>query len=109
MAINRADTEDGWTRKIHDALDQYWAKHHETSQEPEYYRRNSASIRVRIVDRRFEGMSRDRRHDEVWQFLAEHTDRDTMSQVSLLLLLPPSELESSLMNHEFDHPVRPTG
>ena len=63
---------------------------------------------VRIIDERFAGMPRSRRHEDAWQFLSQHAGEDAMSEVSALLLFPTAELRSSLANLEFEDPV-PSG
>src|SRR4051812_17110519 len=70
----------------------------------EAYRQNSVSIRVRIIDPDFSGVSRAERHDIVWRFL-EELPEDVQSQLSLLLLLTPDETQMSIANFEFDHPI----
>ncbi len=69
------------------------------------YRQNPGSIRVRIIDDRFAGMSRSRRHNEVWDFLAKHVGEDSIAEVGVLILLPTTEVKSSLANMEFEDPV----
>ncbi len=73
----------------------------------EAYRFNSASIRIRIVDERFEGMPLDEREDLVWP-LIEQLKKKTRADISLLLLLAPSELGGMnrhiLVNQEFEYP-----
>jgi stress-induced morphogen len=91
---------------LRDALEDYEAHHSEA--EATLYRQNSASIRLRVVDHRFEGMTKSRRHAYVWQFLAERVSEDTLSEVSLVLAIAPSELRTSLTNLEFEEPT-PSG
>jgi hypothetical protein len=69
------------------------------------YRYNSASIRIRIIDAVYKGMDLTERDAEVWDVLQRHLSEDTFSQISLLLLLAPSEAKSSLMNLEFENPT----
>src|SRR5438309_10003889 len=69
------------------------------------YRQGVASIRIRVIDGRFEGMSKSRRHDHVWKFLDSRVDEETLSEVSLVLALPPTELRSNFANYEFEHPI----
>jgi stress-induced morphogen len=88
---------------VKSALDQYEQQFR--GAEAALYRQNSGSIRVRVIDDRFAGMPKSRRHDLAWQFLADRVGDEAMSEVSLLLLLPRSELGSSLMNVEFEHPT----
>lgn len=73
----------------------------------EAYRFNSASIRIRIVDERFEGMPTIEREDMVWPLL-DTLPKKSKADVSLLLLLAPSELKGinrhTLVNQEFEYP-----
>jgi len=69
------------------------------------YRRNPGAVVVRIVDERFARLPRSRRHDRVWQFLADRLGEDTMGEISALLLLAPAEKRTSLANQEFEDPV----
>lgn len=74
------------------------------------YRYNSASIRVRVIDPRFEGMpteDRDAMVEPSLELLPEHTQADIMS----LYTFAPSELQQTpktlrefLLNTEFDDP-----
>ena len=72
------------------------------------YRQNSASIRVRVIDSRFEGMSPERREDQVMEVLDELPER-TRADILMLLILAPSELETwsplALSNQEFEAPA----
>ena len=67
------------------------------------YRQNPGVVRVRIVDDRFAGMPRSRRHDIVWQFLSQTLGEDAMVEISALILLPTAELRTSMANLEFEH------
>ena len=85
-------------------LDAYEAKNPGAS--AELYRQNNASIRIRIVDEKFSRMSKPRRHDKVFKFIADElNDDDLLQELSILLLLAPSEQDSSTMNMEFDDPI----
>lgn len=71
---------------------------------PEAYRHNSVSIRVRLVHDEFRDTTRSAREQRVLPIirtLAEETQQD----ITVLLLLAPNEVESSMMNVEFEHPV----
>ena len=68
------------------------------------YRYNSASIRLRIVDPGFADIPFSQRDQEVWRVLKKHLSADTLSQLSLILLLAPEEQADSMMNMEFDVP-----
>jgi stress-induced morphogen len=67
-------------------------------------RQNSVSIRVRIVDPDFAGVSRTERHEAVWRVLDELPEK-IQSQLTMLLLLTPDEKNSSLANLEFEDPI----
>ncbi len=72
------------------------------------YRRNSASIRVRVIDRQFEGMSPEGREDRVMEVLNELPAK-TRADILMLLILAPSELETlsplAISNQEFEEPA----
>jgi hypothetical protein len=68
------------------------------------YRQNGASIRVRIVDARFDEMNRTTRNREACRY-TERLPEDIQQQITVLLLLAPGELQGSLMNLEFDDPI----
>ena len=72
------------------------------------FRQNPGAIRVRIIDHRFAGMPRLRRHDEIWNFLSQRLSEDLMGEISALILLPPGEMRSSLSYMEFEDPL-PSG
>src|SRR3954454_693543 len=71
------------------------------------YRFNSASIRVRVIDGRFEGKSIAEREAMVLPLL-EKLPKKTRDDVLLLLTLAPSEQgtpnSQALMNLEFEQP-----
>jgi hypothetical protein len=95
-----ADTE---VQALKDALDAYEAEH--PTAEASLYRQNIASIRLRVIDRRFEGMTKSRRHGDVWEFLAARVPEDTLADVSLVLTVAPVELRDSFANFEFESPI----
>jgi stress-induced morphogen len=67
------------------------------------YRYNSASVRIRIVDPDFIRKSIVEREQMVWPVL--HTlPQEVQNDISLLLLLTPSECKESLLSLEFDDP-----
>jgi stress-induced morphogen len=69
----------------------------------EAYRYNPASIRVRIVDERFRGLSRPERDDMVEPYLRQLPE-ETLEDLVILLLLSPDEIPRSMMNVEFEYP-----
>jgi len=103
MATIIQGTPDDEVQAFKDALDAYEAAH--PGAEAALYRNSPASIRLRVVDRRFEGMTKSRRHADVWDFLAAHVSEDTLADVSLVLTVAPGELRDSFANYEFEHPI----
>jgi stress-induced morphogen len=71
------------------------------------YRYNSASIRVRVIDPRFEGKSAEERDALVEPLLAT-LDEATQADIMNLLTLTPDEAKGSfryfLANEEFEDP-----
>ena len=59
------------------------------------YRYNSASIRVRVIDRRFEGLSAEKRDAMVEPHLERLPERDPGGHHRASSLFAPSELEQS--------------
>jgi hypothetical protein len=74
----------------------------------EDYRFNSASIRVRIIDQRFEGKSMAEREEMVLPLIRKLPAK-TRDDILLLLKLAPSELQGDnrhlLVNLEFEQPL----
>jgi hypothetical protein len=70
----------------------------------EAYRYNPGSIRVRILDPDFAGMSWGERENLLWP-IVENLPEEKRMQVSLLLLLTPKERQHSLGSMEFDDPT----
>ena len=96
-------TTDEAVEAIKDALDAYEIEH--PGADATLYRQNSASIRLRVIDRRFEGMTRSRRHADIWDYLAARTPEDALADVSLVLAVAPAELKMSFANFEFESPI----
>jgi hypothetical protein len=69
------------------------------------YRQNSASVRVRIIDRDFAGMSKRERNELVWKKYLDSLSDDAQADISMLVLLAPDEMAKSMANLEFDDPV----
>ncbi len=103
MATIVQGTVNDAVRALKSALDDYEGRH--PGSEASLYRRNPASIRIRVVNPRFEGMSKSRRHSDLWEFVASRVPEDTLSDLSLVLTVAPAELRLSLANVEFEHPV----
>jgi stress-induced morphogen len=101
--IVRGPHRDKYVQAIKERLDEYERAH--PGSVAELYRQNTASIRIRILDDHFAGMSAGERHDMVWDFLAAALDDDTLQEISVLLPLAPKERTDSLMSLEFDDPI----
>lgn len=83
---------------------------HKTFEQADAYRYNSASIRVRVIDSRFEGMSRERRDSLVEEQL-DKLPPETQRDIVTLFAFAPSELSFASMalrefmqNKEFEVP-----
>jgi stress-induced morphogen len=83
-------------------LGRYQADH--PAAEIEVYRQNQASIRVRVIDPAFRTLSRSERSKMVWPLLRELPE-ETLSEVSMVLLISPEEKETSMVSREFDDPL----
>ena len=101
--IVRGPQADKYVDAIKRRLDEYERAYPGSS--AEVYRQNTASIRIRVIDERFTGMSRGERHDAVWDFLYAGLDEDTLQEISVLLPLTRSEKPTLLMSQEFDDPI----
>lgn len=95
----RADQD---LKQVRKAIASYHAEHPQA--DGELYRHSSVSLRVRIIDPDFAGMSRAERHQTIWRCF-EELPEEIQSQISVLLLLSPDEVHSSFANTEFDDPV----
>lgn len=74
------------------------------------YRYNSASLRVRVIDERFESVPREERDAIVEPYIAK-LPRTTQSDIVNLVLLSPTEYSQAshtfrefMLNTEFDNP-----
>ena len=68
------------------------------------YRRNPASVRIRIIDPDFKGKDETQREDAVWGFLDRLPD-EVRSDITMLVLVTPDEVDKSLASLEFQHPT----
>ena len=71
------------------------------------YRYNSAAIRVRVVDSQFKGKSETQRERRVLPLIRKFPE-EIQADITLLLMLSPDELDSSLANMEFENPSLPS-
>jgi len=90
------------TRKISKSLEKYESEHPHA--QAALYRRNSVSVRVRIIDPEFEGISRPDRSRLVWNYLDE-LEEDVQADINAVILLTPDETERSMANLEFEDPT----
>ena len=81
-------------------------------QQVDAYRYNSGSIRLRVIDSRFEGLPIEDR-DAMIEPLLDQLPERTQGDIMTLLTFAPSEIEATagtfmepLMNREFEHPSR---
>ena len=91
------------TRSVEDLLKQHF-------QQADSYRYNSASIRIRVIDLRFEGLSREKRDTMVEPYL-DALPAEIQRDIVTLFTFAPSELERTpttlreyMLNTEFDDP-----
>ena len=103
MSVSLRGKSDSSIEQVLHALKKYDAEH--AGAQIVVYRQNSVSIRIRVVDPGFAGVSRAERHEAVWRFI-EELPEDVQSQMSLLIPLTPEETKTSLVNLEFDQPTR---
>jgi hypothetical protein len=94
------------TRKVEELLRQHF-------KQADAYRYNSASIRVRVIDPSFEGLSREKR-DALVELHLNTLPVQTQRDIVTLLTFAPSELQRTpttfreyLLNTEFDDPTQP--
>ncbi|MBI1900034.1 MAG: BolA/IbaG family iron-sulfur metabolism protein [Planctomycetia bacterium] len=92
------------TKKIEKLLLKHFPDHPQ-EYPPSAYRYNPASIRVRVVSDRFDGMDRVERSDLVYPILKNNLSEDTWQDIMLIILLTPKELEDSVANREFEKPT----
>jgi stress-induced morphogen len=91
------------TRKVENLLKKHF-------QQADSYRYNSASIRVRVIDPKFEGMSRETRDAMVEKYLDQLPPK-TQRDIVTLFTFAPSDLNQSpttfreyMLNTEFEDP-----
>ncbi len=99
---NKRRKRDAQVQQILHVLAEYQGAHPDCRIEVQ--RRNPVSIRIRIVDADFGGKNRVDRQPEVWKIL-KTLPEDVFVNITMLLLLTPTEAESSLASHEFDDPI----
>ena len=104
---NRVETEwESYRTDESRAVEDLLRRHFDSA---DAYRYNSASLRVRIADPKFRGLSREQRDDLVEPILSELDER-TQADLMNVILLYPGEVSDSfrahINNEEFEHPSR---
>ena len=94
---------DAIIQSLKDALGAYEAER--PGADAALYRQNAGSVRVRVIDRRFEGAPKARRHDDVWNLLASRVPEDTVAEVSQVLAIAPAEMRMSFSNLDVEQPI----
>ena len=100
-AVQTANGSDPKLKAITAVLEQYKTVHPDAEAEARRY--NSASIRVRVIDPRFETIGRADRDKELWVMFEALPD-EAVADLTMLALLAPSEISTSLANREFEQP-----
>jgi hypothetical protein len=103
MATITRGSHDVSAQKVKDILDDYEREH--SGAAAEVFRLDTYSIWIRIIDERFKGWSRGKRHHTAWPFIADRLTDDEIQEVAFLLLLSPDERPESIMSAEFDNPM----
>ena len=92
------------TRQVEEVLHQAGFKHADA------YRYNAASIRVRVIDPRFEGLSVEKRDELLEPHLAKLPEQTQADIISLFTFAPsevantPKTFRQFLLNTEFEDP-----
>lgn len=90
-------------RQIAKVLEKYAAEHPHA--DVEAFRHNEVSVKIRVIDPGFEGMSPAEREEDLWKGLKKLPE-EVLADVSMLLLLTPKEAKQSVSNLEFDSRTR---
>ena len=69
----------------------------------EVKRYNAVSVRVRVKDASFKGLTSGDRQRHVYKTLSE-LPSSVQAEITMLILVAPGEQGNPLANHEFDHP-----
>lgn len=103
----KSDQHDPQVSTIEDLLDRAYKTQHPKA-EIDVRRSSPYSIRVRIIDPDFRGMSLVDRDDRLRIVLRELPE-EVQVNMTMLLLLTPEEAKTSFANLEFEEPSRPLG
>lgn len=102
IQTDRSEKLDTEVQQVLDVLAEYRRTH--LNAQIDACRRNPVSIRIRIIDPDFRGMSWVDREPEVWKLL-EKLPEDVFANITMLLLLTPEETKNSFANMEFENPI----
>ena len=103
MAKNLTDERDEYVDRIRAALEQL--ERDRPGAEASLYRALPGVIKARVVDDRFAGVDHYARHDDVFAYLRDHLDEDTMQELYILVLVAPDEMARSIANIDFEDSV----
>jgi hypothetical protein len=101
MVRIKANRSDPPLESILKALEEYKREHPRARCDA--YRRNSVSIRVRVIDPGFKGKDLVDRDPYLWTYL-ERLPEDVQSEISMLVLITPGEAKKSFANLEYENP-----
>lgn len=102
MMVEIRGKKDEGLAAIASVLEDYGRDHAEAK--ATLYRHSPLSVRVRIIDPDLAEMNRAERNHLVWNYLGRLSE-DDQSDVNMLLLLAPDEVEKSFGNMEFEDPI----
>jgi len=94
--------QDAQVQEIYDVLAPYQAAH--ANAQIDVRRRHEVSIHIRVIDPDFRGMRWAEREDHLWPLLHQ-LSYETLVNITILLLLTPEEVATSMANMEFENPI----
>jgi hypothetical protein len=103
MPNTKNATRDEARKQVEEALAAYARRH--AGADVKVKRQNPVALRIRVVDPAFRGLDWLKREDLVWKDL-DKLPEEARSQITLVLLLAPEEVEGSPLNQEFERPAR---
>ena len=77
---------------VRDALQEF-RRGHPTAVSADAFRENPGIVRVRVIDPRYESMSRLDQHRELWYYLRNQVGSDAMQEVYEVLTISPRETD----------------
>ncbi|MDW8244800.1 MAG: hypothetical protein RMJ88_16450 [Thermogemmata sp.] len=103
MAVRvRRGKADKAVKQLVQALEKYQQDHPKAK--IDLYRHSRFSVRIRVIDPGFAKVNLGERSSRVWKYFDDLPD-EVVSDITMLLLLTPKELKTSLGNVEFEHPT----